>query len=648
MNKKIVVSIVFVFFLFLNGSGSPAHAAKDSAAGGVITAQTYDIDGVWTLSLFTVEFNTTIDLDTIILGGEEKTLIALNYDMVTGFMGTCTVTDDDIAFTGSGEGFNISAAGKAANADYMSGTWFLTDGSLSGTWTGSRNTTPPSPAFDIRGIWFIAWEEEDFVFFWPAIFSGTKAAGTCKFADIIAQNLIAIFPEGPYTVSGGQVAITLSNGIDSSSLTAKIVDGNLLTGTYNYDNSSGVGNGTWHGLLFALSGYNPPFGAFETPVDGSAVSGSIPVTGWALAGRGVEKVEIFRRDGAARVYIGDALFVEGARPDIETDYPAYPSNTRAGWGYMLLTNFLPGGGNGTYVLEAVATDYVGNSTSLGTTTIYCDNANAVKPFGAIDTPGPGGTASGGNFKNNGWVLTPLPDSIPIDGSTINVYVDGVYLGHPVYNIYRSDIASLFPDNTNSSGAGGSFTLDTTSFANGLHTIFWTAKDSGGDEEGIGSRYFVIDNSSGSTARPTHWTFGNKIDSRVDLDKRSLNLPGQLPLKGEFLGGGAAPVPAIKHGDLHKVTIKELGHVEILLAERMNDVRDIRGYLSVNNMLRDLPVGSTLDAKQGTFSWMPGPGFLGRYTVVFVITGTDGRVSNKAYEINIKPKFGARTSGDKIN
>lgn len=34
----------------------------------------------------------------------------------------------------------------------------------------------------------------------------------------------------------------------------------------------------------------------------------------------------------------------GARADITAAYPTYPASYKAGWGYMLLTNFLPRGG----------------------------------------------------------------------------------------------------------------------------------------------------------------------------------------------------------------------------------------------------------------------------------------------------------------
>jgi parallel beta-helix repeat protein len=206
-------------------------------------------------------------------------------------------------------------------------------------------------------------------------------------------------------------------------------------------------------------------------------------------------VKIYREseDGSTLVYIGDGVFVEGARPDVEEAYPGYPNNSAAGWGYMMLTNFLPNGGNGTFILHAIATDTDGNSVTLGTKQIICDNANAVKPFGAIDLPAQGGTASGTNYRNQGWVLTPLPNKVPGDGSTIDVIIDGTKVGNVTYNIYRSDIASFFPGYANSNGAMAYFDFDTTAYANGVHTIQWVATDNAGNTDGIGSRYFSINN-----------------------------------------------------------------------------------------------------------------------------------------------------------
>ncbi|MGD2093338.1 MAG: choice-of-anchor Q domain-containing protein, partial [Candidatus Aminicenantes bacterium] len=246
-----------------------------------------------------------------------------------------------------------------------------------------------------------------------------------------------------------------------------------------------------------------PFGSFDTPIAGSTVMSSVPFTGWVLDDIDVESVKIYREtvtgEGDGLVYIGDALFLEGARPDVQQRYPDYPNNYKAGWGYMMLTNFLPDGGNGYFTFHVVATDWEDHEVTLGTKTVFCDNQNAVKPFGTIDTPEQGDTASGSSYVNFGWALTPLPNTIPTDGSTITVWVDGVPLGHPVYNRYREDITTLFPNYKNSDGAGGHFYLDTSQYENGLHTISWSVTDNAGNTDGIGSRYFRIQNPGGTVS-----------------------------------------------------------------------------------------------------------------------------------------------------
>ena len=136
----------------------------------------------------------------------------------------------------------------------------------------------------------------------------------------------------------------------------------------------------------------------------------------------------------------------------------------------------------------------------GQKTITCDNVHAVLPFGAIDTPTQGGTASGTGFFNFGWALTPLPNSIPTNGSTITVWVDGAALGHPSYNNYRGDIATLFPGIRQLQRGGGCIHAQHDGYADGVHTIAWSVTDSAGNTDGIGSRYFSILNSVGRVRR----------------------------------------------------------------------------------------------------------------------------------------------------
>jgi hypothetical protein len=399
----------------------------------------------------------------------------------------------------------------------------------------------------------------------------------------------------------------------------------------------------------------PPFGAFETPLEGAAVSGSIPVTGWALDNSGIHYIQIFREnqtDGSL-VYIGDATQVEGARPDVAQAYPGYPNNTRAGWGYMLLTNYLPNGGNGTFRLHAVATDYEGNQVNLGTKTIHCDNANAVNPFGTIDTPEQGGIVSGTGYINYGWVLTPQPNTIPVDGKTIDVWIDGVNVGNPVYNQYRSDIAEYFPGYNNSDGAVGYFYIDTTRYDDGVHTIQWTAKDDDGNIDGIGSRFFTIQNSEArqqqqKTVKTIEKKVSDRQHDRRQATRRVTNRSNRMAEAGEFeripvdefstvrfrKGFQVEQEPRLAQTDNNGTTqirIEELQRLEIHLDE--NQPTDVKRNWKLVTPL----IGSTMDTETGIFYWSPGPGFVGTYRLVFVNTNEFSERMKKIVTVNVTPK-----------
>ena len=185
--------------------------------------------------------------------------------------------------------------------------------------------------------------------------------------------------------------------------------------------------------------------------------------------------------------------------------------------------------------------------------------------------------------------------IPLDGSTVTVVIDGVLIGHPVYNNFRSDIASLFPGYANSTGAVGYYYLDSTKLTNGVHTISWNAFDNLGRGEGLGSRYFnVLNTGGGSVAGPE------------DV------LPEAAPGQGVRLRQGLdvnrelEPV-APDVDDFYSVTMEEVGRIELHLGAT-------RGNMLVEGETHELPVGSTL--KGGVFYWQPGPGFLGEYTLQF--------------------------------
>lgn len=381
--------------------------------------------------------------------------------------------------------------------------------------------------------------------------------------------------------------------------------------------------------IYSTGATTVPFGEFATPLEGSTLANSIPVTGWALDDIGVSSVKIYNGE----TYIGDANFVEGARPDVEEAYPTFPNNYKAGWGYMLLTHFLPGGGNGTYTLIAKATDVEGNEIILGSKTITIDNAHAVKPFGAIDTPTQGGIATGKQYINYGWALTPKPNAIATDGSTINVLIDGAVMGHPVYNNYRADIASLFPGYANSNAAVGYFYIDTTYLKNGVHTISWDVTDNAGNCDGIGSRYFSVRNMTSASLANTSAT--PEITDIYSLENIPTN-PHPIALLSQK-NKTRQPKPILMNeNDSYEIQSKELKTIQISLKEASEPASHFYGYMLVGEQLRELPIGTTLDSQNGIFYWSPGPGFVGQYHFVFVSQDEQGEFSKRNITITINP------------
>jgi probable HAF family extracellular repeat protein len=367
-----------------------------------------------------------------------------------------------------------------------------------------------------------------------------------------------------------------------------------------------------------------PFGAFDTPTGSATVAGSVAVTGWALDDVGVERVELWRdlapgettppfastptdpRNG--KVFIATATFVSGSRPDVESAYPTMPASSRAGWGYLMLTYGLWNRGNGTYTLYAFGVDQDAHVTQLGTKTITSNNATATKPFGAIDTPEQGATVSG-TVTNFGWALTP-GTTCTVAGGSVQVSIDSGPLQPVIYGGARADVAAAFPGYTDANAAGGSYTLNTTTLSNGLHTIGWYVTDSCGRADGVGSRFFSVANGSLTAAA--------RASAPAPPAARAI---AWSPIAARLDDGGWTSIAATTTGD-RLVAVAQDERLELQVPAH----GPLTGRLIVNGTERPLPIGSSLDAAAGVFRWQPAPGFLGRFDLVFVDTaGTATRV-----------------------
>jgi len=527
-------------------------------------------------------------------------------------------------------------------------------------------------------------------------FSATKAGASGALISMTpAQSVTASAADAPleaWTASSNQPWLSITNGAATGSglFTAAIVNpGNVigaatsLTATITVTSPTAANSPLTIPVTLTIdqSGNSTvaAFGQVDTPAqNATGVVGAIGVTGWVVDDVGVANVKVYRTclafehpalcqlvAGNNVVFVGDAVFVPGARPDVEAAFPTYPASHVAGWGFLLLTNMLPNvtaqlgyGGQGSLALYVVATDLEGHVTVLGrtqsdhaSTTMTLANASIAKPFGSIDTPAQGGTVSG-SAANFGWVLTPdsntVADATDIlmatNGSAITVFIDGAPVGMVTYNQCRGtvgnpiaagvycndDVSNIFGNPTpqptftartaNATvfrnldmgrSAIGAFAINTLSLTNGIHSIAWGVSDSAGRQEGIGSRnFFVLNSGADSPSRPAPGateiqTDGSWLAEAVHADVR---------VTGRW--GFALDTPLVEvrpdAAGERLVRIDPMGRVELQLG---GDVS--QGYLVANGTTRPLPAGSQLDATTGTFTWAPAPGFHGAYRLVFV-------------------------------
>jgi len=371
-----------------------------------------------------------------------------------------------------------------------------------------------------------------------------------------------------------------------------------------------------------------PFGAFETPLNNGVVNGSVPFSGWALDDIEVTKIEIKYGTPPNLTYVGDATFVECARPDVAQVYPNYPYYCRAGWGYVLQSNLF---GNGSYSFHAIATDREGNQVDLGPKTVII--TSSVKPFGAIDTPAPGGIASGSNYRIQGWALTPLPKCV----TKVEVFIDSEYKGLATFGDISPDIEAKFPGYCNSSHARFHFDFNTIGMRNGCHTLYCKVTDDGTASDNFGHRYFYIVNYGSIDSPP------DDPDQPFYALPKITDLPVNYWQPVETKNGFDEEIePRLinpdKNGNIY-IEMKELERIEVKLApDRQTSGQYYTGYHLIGNQVFSLPIGSTLDSENGIFYWQPGPGFLGTFQFVFIENGSDGAISKKFVTVKILPKF----------
>ncbi len=524
-------------------------------------------------------------------------------------VGACTyglnTTSLDVAATGGSGSISVNPSSStcgsptaSSNVSWATATvsantvdWTVSANSGSGSRIGSLSIAGETIAINQSGSGSIV----SMMLFPSSLILGTAGALTTAPQQVSLSFAGGSNSSWTATSSVPNILVSPTSGVGNVTLQISVTAGSSGVVTVN---APGVANSP-QAIQVQISTANVkgPFGSFDTPLNAAKVSAAVPVTGWALDSVGITKVDIWREpigsEPAGLVYIGDAVFVPGARPDVARSFSTYPNANVAGWGYLMLTNFLPnanyklGSGNGTYILHALAHNQGGAVIDLGARTIMVDNADATQPFGTIDTPAQGATVWGNAYVNFGWALTPMPAVIPNDGTTITVNVDGVTVAHPTYNQFRGDIATVFPGYANSNGAIGFAYLDTTKLSNGLHSISWNVWDNELRGNGVGSRFFKVLN--------------------VGTSSTSVPLTALVTIQPSGGSSQAANrLAPLANGPI-SLEVEEMDRIEVPLGA-------VSGYVIANGQRQPLPIGSTL--LDGVFYWQLAPVFLGEYDMLF--------------------------------
>jgi hypothetical protein len=171
-------------------------------------------------------------------------------------------------------------------------------------------------------------------------------------------------------------------------------------------------------------------------------------------------------------------------------------------------------------------------------------------------------------------------------------------------------------------------------------------DNLGNTEGIGSRFFTVQNgSSALTSAPAVERSTLPAGSNGEALGQSIEAVSEVA--PEYSSVQVRKVdsddktPEIVYPEWQgeiRVKTREAEQVELKLASQFDDSpAKYEGYVVVGGRTRPLPVGSSLDTKSGVFSWQPGPGFVGRYDFVFLRTSDWGIKTRIPVEIRIVPR-----------
>ena len=197
----------------------------------------------------------------------------------------------------------------------------------------------------------------------------------------------------------------------------------------------------------------------DNPNNNSISSGTLRVSGWALASSGVKEVRVYV-DGKD---LGTVNYGT-TRTDVNNAYPGYPSGNNAGFeGSVNLSNI--SAGTKRVIVKITAND--GTSQSIERTI----KVERLESKSWLDNPN-NNSISSGTLRVSGWALSSS------GVKEVRVYVDGKDLGTVNYGTTRTDVNNAHPGYPSGNNAGfeGSVNLSNISAGTKKVIVKITAND----------------------------------------------------------------------------------------------------------------------------------------------------------------------------
>lgn len=140
---------------------------------------------------------------------------------------------------------------------------------------------------------------------------------------------------------------------------------------------------------------------------------------------------------------------------------------------------------GTSVFVVRVTDSAAQSVTR-TLAIVIKPADKLAPFGVLETPDYRATLNNVG-TGSGWAL----DNVGV--TQIDVLLDNQKVGEAILGLPRPDIGAVWGTFPNAAHSGFSFTIDTTRYTNGEHTLSVRLMDAAGNATILGTRSIVFQN-----------------------------------------------------------------------------------------------------------------------------------------------------------